>query len=100
MLNKNEVVDFLNKLSDSDKSELMSGYNYGILDSLDSPTKVVVDNYGGEDQGYTYYAVWKFDTLEGPFYVKFYGWYASYDGASYEGFVEVKPREVTKVEYL
>lgn len=100
MLNKNEVLDFLNKLCNSDKSELMNSCGHGVLSSLtDTPTNVV-DEYGGEDQGSTYYAVWKFDTTDGPLYVKFYGWYASYDGATYEGFVEVKPREVTKVEYF
>jgi hypothetical protein len=100
MLNKDEVLNFLHNLSDSDKSDLMSGYGYGVLSSLtDTPTNVV-DEYGGEDQGSTYYAVWEFYTTDGPLYVKFYGWYASYDGATYEDFREVKPREVTKTEYV
>jgi hypothetical protein len=31
---------------------------------------------------------------------EFSGWYASYDGATYEGFRQVHPKTVTKVEYL
>jgi hypothetical protein len=60
----------------------------------------IVDNYGGEDMGATYYAVYKFTRDGEEVFIKFYGFYASYDGADYEGFDQVFPREVTKVEYI
>lgn len=100
MLNKADVINFLHKLDRSEKSDLMSGYGAYTLNKLTDTPSSLADEYGGEDQGSTYYAVWKFDTTDGPLYIKFYGWYASYDGATYEGFIEVHPRQVTKTEYF
>ncbi len=60
----------------------------------------LVDRYGGEGQGDTYYAVYKVTTPDGE--VKHYqvdGWYASYDGSSYSDTFEVEPREVMKIEW-
>lgn len=65
---------------------------------VDKPS--TVDSYGGEDQGSNYYAVWKFTRGNEEVFIKFYGYYASYNGADYEGFRQVQPREVTKVEYV
>lgn len=60
-----------------------------------------VDHYGGEDCGSTYYTVWKFTLDNGEtFYLRFDGWYASHYGCDYQDFREVKPKEVTKVEYV
>lgn len=59
-----------------------------------------VDSYGGEDQGSIYYTVIKFSDGTDEVFLKFYGWYASYDGANYEGFKRVYPKEVTKIEYV
>jgi len=64
-------------------------------------TTELMDNYGGEDQGSTYYAVWKFthgETQE-EVLIQFDGWYQSFHGSEYEGFFEVEPYEVTKTEY-
>ncbi len=60
----------------------------------------IVDNYGGEDMGSTYYAVHKFTRDDETVFIKFFGYYASYNGADYEGFRQVFPKEVTKVEYV
>ncbi len=60
----------------------------------------LVDSYGGEDQGSTYYAVWKFTRGDETVFIRFFGYYASYNGADYEGFRQVFPMEVTKVEYI
>jgi hypothetical protein len=60
----------------------------------------LVDDYGGEDMGSIYYAVWKFTRGDETVFIKFFGYYASYNGADYEGFRQVSPKEVTKVEYV
>lgn len=59
-----------------------------------------VESYGGEDQGSTYYSVIRFSDGTDEVFLKFYGWYASYDGANYEGFKQVHPKEVTRIEYV
>lgn len=60
----------------------------------------VVESVGGEDQGSTYYTVYKFTQGDDVVYLKFSGWYASYNGADYRDFQQVHPKEVTKVEYV
>jgi hypothetical protein len=62
------------------------------------PTKV--DSYGGEDMGSTYYAIYKFTRDGEEVFIKFYGFYTSYDGSDYRDFCQVFPKEVTKVEYF
>lgn len=58
-----------------------------------------VESYGGEDQGSTYYTIWKFER-DGEFaYFQFDGYYASYNGADFNEVFEVFPREVTKIEF-
>ena len=59
-----------------------------------------VKSYGGEDQGSTYYSVIRFSDGTDEVFLKFYGWYASYDGANYEDFTRVYPKEVTRIEYV
>ena len=60
----------------------------------------LVDSYGGEDQGSTYYAVYQFSKDgEQDVFIKFNGWYASYDGATFEDFKVVQPKQVMKIEY-
>ena len=60
----------------------------------------LVDSYGGEEQGSTYYSVYEFTQGDEKVYLKFEGWYASYNGAEYTGFSVVHPKEVTKIEYV
>lgn len=59
----------------------------------------LVDNYGGEDMGSDYYAVHKFTRSDESVYIKFWGWYASYDGAEYQDFSVVTPKEKMVVVY-
>lgn len=59
----------------------------------------LVEDFGGEDMGSTYYAVHKFTRGDETVFIKFYGYYASYNGADYEGFVFVNPKEKTVVVY-
>lgn len=51
--------------------------------------------YGGEDQGSDYWSVYSFtDGMEAVF-IKFDGWYASYEGSTYDEFYEVQAVEKT-----
>jgi hypothetical protein len=54
-----------------------------------------VERYGGEDQGSDYWSVYSFSDGMQVVFIKFNGWYASYDGSTYEEFYEVKPVEKT-----
>lgn len=75
-------------------------YSQGILNNFCDGAEVL-DNYGGENQGSTYYSVILFELKDGQGYVtlKFEGWYASYNGADFERFFEVHGVEVTKTEW-
>lgn len=47
-----------------------------------------VDSYGGEGQGSDFWSVIQIrnpDDHNEQYYIKFQGWYASYNGAEYEG---------------
>lgn len=60
----------------------------------------MVDRYGGEDMGSTYYSVYKFSNEQSEtVYAKFGGWYASYEGAEYEGWNFVNPVTKTVTVY-
>lgn len=43
-----------------------------------------IERYGGEDQGREYWSVYSFSKGDDIVYVKFDGWYASYNGSEYE----------------
>jgi hypothetical protein len=115
----NDLKDFFDKntdaATDAMRNEGLWGYeiywgankgNYVVSDfegwaiGVGIKKPKAVDNYGGEDQGTTYYTVYKFERDDEIVYIKFYGYYTSYDGSGYEGFRQVFPKEVTKVEYV
>lgn len=54
-----------------------------------------VDRYGGEDQGSDYWSVYSFTDGMEVVFIQFQGWYASYEGSTYEEFYEVTPVEKT-----
>lgn len=54
-----------------------------------------VDRYGGEDQGSDYWSVYSFSDGMQVVFIQFQGWYASYEGSTYEEFYEVQPVEKT-----
>jgi hypothetical protein len=60
---------------------------------------VVVDSYGGEDQGSEYYHVWKFTMDNETAFVRFDGTYASHYGTDFDGWKFVTPREKTVIVY-
>lgn len=55
----------------------------------------LVERYGGEDQGSDYWSVYSFSDGMQVVFIKFDGWYASYEGSTYEEFYEVQPVEKT-----
>jgi hypothetical protein len=56
-----------------------------------------IDSYGGSGYGDAYWSVYHF--VDHDVYIKFDGFYQSYEGSTYEEMFEVKPVEVTKIEY-
>ena len=50
-------------------------------------------NYGGEGQGDDYWSVYSFTRGDEKVYVKFNGWYASYNGAEFTEWFFVEPKE-------
>ena len=60
----------------------------------------LVDSFGGEGMGDQYWSVYQFISHQGEVaYVKFYGWYQSYNGSEYTDYKFVTPQEKTVVVY-
>ena len=68
--------------------------------SLDLTDFKMVDSYGGEGQGDTYYKVFKFESGDKAAHIKFDGYYSSYEGSEYRQAFLVEPKEVTVIEYF
>ncbi len=58
-----------------------------------------VDRYGGEGQGDEYWSVYKFSKGDEAVYVKFDGWYASYDGSEFNDWFFVEPKQFQVVQF-
>ena len=100
---KQLITDYLN-ISIATCEELMyeGGYVKGWQsDSLPFEYKSV-DSYGGEDQGSDFYSVILIrnpDNHDEQYHIKFQGWYASYNGAEYESWSFVEPKQKTITVY-
>lgn len=57
------------------------------------------DSFGGEGMGEAYWSVYSFFRGEEKVYVKFKGWYQSYNGADYEDWFFVEPKQKTITVY-
>lgn len=82
--------EFFGSDFDADISKYDSEESVAFKEALDASCIKVrhVDNYGGEDCGAEYWSVYEFslttkDSSESV-YVKFNGWYQSYNGSEYE----------------
>ena len=61
-----------------------------------------VDSYGGEGEGSDFYSVILVrnpDNHNEQYHIKFQGWYASYNGAEYDGWAFVEPKQKTITVY-
>lgn len=58
------------------------------------------DRYGGEGQGEEYWSVYLFKTSDETFFVKFDGYYASYNGADFNDWFFVEPKQVMVTKYF
>lgn len=61
----------------------------------------LVESYGGEGDGSSYWTVYKFTDTETneTAYIQFDGWYASYVGSEFEEWFYVEPKEVLVTQY-
>lgn len=57
----------------------------------------MVENHGGEGEGERYWSVWYFPANN--IYIKFFGYYYSYDGATLHDIYEVVPEQVMVTKY-
>lgn len=92
MTTKNELIKHF-----EDNQRLCEEFLFGDWEDLLGWTVKLVDEYGGEDCGSTYYSVYKFTRGSEEFYLRFDGYYQSHYGADYESFSEVEPakKEIT-----
>ena len=67
--------------------------------SLDGIKVLNEDSHGGEGEGEDYWSVYKFSKDGQDVYVKFQGWYASYQGAEFSEWLFVEPKQVMITKY-
>lgn len=91
---------FLSEVSDGD-NKCCFEETKEFLTELDSKNIKInhVDEFGGEGQGDSYWSVYSFTKDDETVYVKFDGWYQSYNGAEYDSWFFVKPVQVTVTQY-
>ncbi len=101
-MNNNEILEMMLSLSGQDFTEVAEraeDFEYeGVKVTL-------VDSYGGEGDGDTYYRVYKLineEDSKDTIFVKFDGYYSSYNGTDWdnEECFKVEPEEVTVIEYI
>lgn len=118
--NKKEIINLLNvELEDLDEdyyfehTSLLHDFFYSDFDLeflnqalketeylLNIKDIVLETNFGGEGQGDTFYSIYKFTMNDGlEYFIKFSGWYASYNGAEFEEWFFVEPYEKTIIDY-
>lgn len=59
-----------------------------------------MDEHGGEEQGEDYWSVYKFTDGTDEVFVKFSGYYQSYDGSTFDSWFFVQPHEVMVTQYF
>lgn len=103
-LNVEQVEELLLKFPDEDDYGIgWSFWNYEADDGEnveDLGTVEVVDNFGGEGMGDHAHLVFRITNPDGVRHFKIDGYYASYDGTTWDGrLYEVKPVEKTVTVY-
>lgn len=59
-----------------------------------------VDNYGGSDMGSEYWSVYEFSTGKNKVFVKFNGYYSSYDGGTFDEWFFARPVPKSGFDYV
>lgn len=59
-----------------------------------------VEQHGGEGEGEDYYTVYYFANDTDIIYVKFQGWYQSYNGSEFTKWFFVVPKQITQTIYV
>ena len=104
-VSKYEIPALLSKIEAELYKELETNlfpYNENANDKIVSFEYKGIDPYGVEDQGSDLYSV---ILIRNPYnhseqyHIKFQGWYASYNGAEYEGWSFVEPKQKTITFY-
>ena len=91
---------FLSEVSDSDSTYYYTETNEFLTEIYSKNIKhKFVDSFGGEGQGDSFWSVYSFAKDDETVYVKFDGWYQSYNGAEYDSWFFVKPVQVTVTQY-
>ena len=91
---------FLDKDGDIGRIEGARHFDYGLgYAILNGWTLETEEQFGGEGQGDDYWVVVKATKGDRVSYWKFYGYHASHDGTYLENVMEVKPKEVIKIEW-
>lgn len=93
---KSQIVDILNNDPEIENWMYYEPTRENTIQNLKSEgiSYQEEDSFGGEGQGDQYWSVFSFSKEgEETLYVRFYGWYTSYNGAEYEGYKFVKPYE-------
>ena len=100
---KQQVTEYLNNNREICKEMMYEGVYAMDWESDELPFGYKgVDSYGGEDQGSDFYSVILIrnpDDHDEQYYIKFQGWYASYDGAEYHNWSFVEPKQKTITIY-
>lgn len=60
---------------------------------------VIADSYGGEGMGEEYWVTYIFENEQEKVFVKFDGWYQSYNGSEYTEWFFVNPVQVMVTQY-
>lgn len=101
-----KVIDLVNTLDSADQrqfflQEVDEEYPDIITEvfSREGISVKITEQVGGEDQGREYFTVYKFSNTKNTAFVKFDGWYSSYDGCDFDEAYVVRPEQVLETIY-
>lgn len=99
---KKQVTDYLNDNREICEELMYEGGYAKDWTKEDIFEYKCVDSHGGEDQGSDFYSVILIrnpSNHDEQYHIKFQGWYASYNGAEYESWSFVEPKQKTITVY-
>ena len=105
-LSAEEINEIYNSFGDETDNDINYFYNTEMQYSNEENDKYKIeseiDYHGGEGQGDYYWKLTRIlnkETNEAC-YIKFYGYYNSWDGVEWEGWCLVKPKKVEVIEFV